>query len=62
MDGVCSHCRYVPPLSVCGLFCHMAVLGSLLVCLPESSAHGENKGWKDFTELIKLGPLSLSQS
>lgn len=38
MDGVCSHCRYVPPLPVCGLFCHMGVLGSLLVCLPESSA------------------------
>lgn len=45
-DGVCSHCRYVPPLPVGGLFCHKDVLASFLVCLPESS--GGEQGLEGF--------------
>jgi len=60
--AVCSRCRCVPPLAAVSLFCHTVVPGSLLVWLPVHSAQEGNNSWRDFTEIIKFGPLPQSQS
>lgn len=57
-----------PTAAVCLLFQFVSlspclvVLGLLPLCLPECSAQERNNSWKDFTEVIKFGPLPQSQS
>lgn len=56
-EGICM--AVVCLLSLC--FCS-AILGSLIVCLPECSAQKGNSSWKGFTEVINSRLLPQSQS